>query len=1494
MKLLIVEDDPVIAQTLKLLLSSCGYAVDIAANGEAGLEMVDAFKYDLMLLDVMLPGLSGISMCQQLRAQKIYTPILLLTGQGGGQQKAIALNAGADDYVVKPFEPEELIARVQALLRRGEITSQPILTWGYLSVDPSIRQVTYGNRLLSLTPKEYAILELFLRSPQKTFSSQAILDHVWNSAECPGEEAVRVHIKELRHKLMGIKAPKDLIKTIYRVGYRLNPIYSSNFATPTEQLTEPQVAELKSVNEELRVALEELQIAQEELQCQNEQLESVKQALELEHQRYRDLFEFAPDAYLITDVNGVIQEANDAASSLFCIDCQSLVGKSLIALVAQFDRYDFQMRLANLSFTQNWEININPKGRDPLPVALAVTVVKNLHNEMIGLRWLLHDMRPQKAMEQQLQTSRNELEVRVAERTLELVVANQSLQQNEEFLSSIYDGAEQSILVVDVTETYEFYYTSLNRSAQKFIGVRLQDIQYKTPEEVFGVETGALLRLNYQRCLQADKSITCEEHFTFKERSIWVITTLSPIHNEAGRIHRIVGTVLDINERKHLELSLQASEERYRLMFESNPNPMWFYDPKTLAFLEVNQAAIAHYGYSKEEFLQMTIADIRPSADLPAMRQVNNHLLPGLPHTGVGQHCRKDGSVIDVEIMAYAFPVADKQINLALIKDITDRKQAEIALQQQIRQEYLLTDIAQDIRRSLKLNEVLSRTVHRVREVLNTDRVIIFRFRPNWQGDVIMESVGEEWTSILSTTIHDPCLGDRYVEPYRQGRITALTDIDQENLEPCHVELLQSFQVRANLVVPILRGDHLWGLLIAHHCAAPRQWQPGEIVLLKRLSNQVGIAIQQSELYEQTQHELIERERMQIVLEENEELFRTLSEAAPIGICQINADGTCLYTNARWQEMSGLSFEESLGDGWLRAVHPEDREAIAIAWEAYLQGSSQPLPEFRLLTPGREVRWISARVATMKSTTDVILGYVCIVEEITDRKLAEIQLREMSNALSNAVEGISRLDEQGNYTFVNEAYADIAGYTPEEMIGINWQRLVHPEDLKLVLAAYQRMLNRGKVELEARGIRKDGSVFHKQLSLIAAYNEQQQFIGHYCFTKDISEKKQLESQFYHAQRLESLGTLASGIAHDLNNTLTPILAIAQLLRLKQANLDTQMQEMLQVLEESAKRGASMVKQILTFARGGEGKRIPLQVASLLQNVVKVIQQTFPKSITICEAIPEQPLEFVSADPTYLHQVLMNLCVNARDAMPEGGVLTLSAQNYYVDELFAQANLDAQVGNYVVITVTDTGIGIPPEVRERIFEPFFTTKELDRGTGLGLSTVLGIVKSYRGFLQLFSEIGQGSQFKVYLPTTEELSSDIQQKENLLTGNGERVLIVDDDLAVRQANQSLLASHHYTTLLASDGIEAIALYAKHQADIDVVLMDVMMPNMDGIATIRALQKMNPDVKIIAVSGLPANQGSVLAAGATAFLAKPYTLEELLKQLYALVKTSLDDLS
>jgi signal transduction histidine kinase/ActR/RegA family two-component response regulator len=465
------------------------------------------------------------------------------------------------------------------------------------------------------------------------------------------------------------------------------------------------------------------------------------------------------------------------------------------------------------------------------------------------------------------------------------------------------------------------------------------------------------------------------------------------------------------------------------------------------------------------------------------------------------------------------------------------------------------------------------------------------------------------------------------------------------------------------------------------------------------------------------------------------------------------------------------------------------------------------------------------------------------------------------------------------------------GWQAAEAIGKTINELLKTETTQLAEIT-QKILDREQWQGELREYTKTGH----QVTVEARWTLVRDEVGQPKFIltvdTDMTQNKQLEAQFYQAQRLESLGTLASGIAHDLNNVLTPILAISQLMRLRVPNLDTRWQDMLQLVEDSAKRGANMVTQILTFVRGTEGKRISLQVATLLQQVVTVIQQTLPKTIEIRQNLPEQPLWLVCADPTHIHQILINLCVNARDAMPNGGILTLSAENYYVDELFTQMNLNARVGKYLLLVVADTGTGIAPQICDRIFDPFFTTKDIGKGTGLGLSTVLGIVKDYEGFLQVSTEMGRGSQFKVYLPTIEGTTSETGQTQELLDGNGELVLIVDDDLAVQQANKSLLENHNYNTLVANDGIRAIALYVEHKDQIKLVLIDIMMPNMDGITAIQTIKKINPQVQIIAISGLSSHKESVLAAGASAFLAKPYTLEDLLPILYELNNSELPE--
>ena len=485
-----------------------------------------------------------------------------------------------------------------------------------------------------------------------------------------------------------------------------------------------------------------------------------------------------------------------------------------------------------------------------------------------------------------------------------------------------------------------------------------------------------------------------------------------------------------------------------------------------------------------------------------------------------------------------------------------------------------------------------------------------------------------------------------------------------------------------------------------------------------------------------------------------------------------------------------------------------------------------------------------------------------------------------------ATDAIFVQDLENHILFWSQGAERLYGSTAAETVGQTAQELFHPECPSQRSKSIQTTIEKGSWQGELKQVKKDGTEIMVASRWTLVRDEFGQPKSILVVNTDITEKKQLEQQFYRAQRLESLGTLASGIAHDLNNVFTPILGIAQLLPLKLPNIDRRTQELLESLEDSAKRGANMVKQILTFARGAEGKRISLQVEHILFEVAKIARQTFPKSIEICTDIPARTLSMVRAEPTQLHQVFMNLAVNARDAMPNGGSLNFSAENLFLDEIYARMHLDAHEGNYVAVTISDTGIGIPPEQNERIFEPFFTTKEVGRGTGLGLSTVLGIVKNHGGFLQVLSEVDKGTQFKVYLPAAETIATQPSAEAQLPRGNGELILVVDDEATVQQITQDSLAAYNYRTLVAGDGIEAIALYAEHRQEISAVLMDLMMPNMDGLTAIRTLQKMNPQVKIIATSGLTANTQQVFSAGARAFLAKPYTAKELLQALSALM--------
>jgi PAS domain S-box-containing protein len=520
------------------------------------------------------------------------------------------------------------------------------------------------------------------------------------------------------------------------------------------------------------------------------------------------------------------------------------------------------------------------------------------------------------------------------------------------------------------------------------------------------------------------------------------------------------------------------------------------------------------------------------------------------------------------------------------------------------------------------------------------------------------------------------------------------------------------------------------------------------------------------------------------------------------------------------------------------------------------------------------------------------VALVGVSRNIADRRLAEEHLKESEEQFrliaENVADMIAVLDLDGIRIYNSPSYKNILG-DPESLKGTDSYREIHPEDRERVMQVFQETARTGVGQrIEYRIVGKDGTLrnIESKGSVIKVANGRVSRVV--VVSRDVTEEKRLAAQFLRAQRMESIGTLAGGIAHDLNNVLAPIMMAIEILRDKIP--DAGGKRILEIVETSAKRGSDIVKQVLAFGRGVTGDRILVQLKHVINEVARIAGQTFPKSIDITTNVPRD-LWTVLADPTQMHQVLLNMMVNARDAMPEGGTLSISAKNVTLDDDYSQMHPGTKAGNYVNIMIADSGTGIPAEIRVKIFEPFFTTKEIGMGTGLGLSTTLAIVKSHDGFINLESEEGKGTTFSIYLPATgmASVAGPASVEADLPAGNGELILIIDDEAAVRQITRATLEAYGYKVMTASDGAEGIEVFAENQRDIKAVITDMMMPVMDGKAAIVAIRKIRPDVRIIAVSGLAGKEklASPSDEKVQAFLTKPYTAENLLKALAAALR-------
>ena len=632
--------------------------------------------------------------------------------------------------------------------------------------------------------------------------------------------------------------------------------------------------------------------------------------------------------------------------------------------------------------------------------------------------------------------------------------------------------------------------------------------------------------------------------------------------------------------------------------------------------------------------------------------------------------------------------------------------------------------------------------------------------------------------------------------------------------------------------------------------------------------------------------DVTERLRAAAQLQESQQRLALATESAHLGVWDWDAVANKLVWDAQMYAFYGVREQDFGGvyEAWQKGLHPEDRARSEAAFAAALVGPGGFHIEFRVVRPSGEVRDIEAHAEVTRAADGSPLHVIGVNRDVTDRRRMENDLRQSEEKFRRLIENssdvIAVVNGGGVIQYQSPSTLRVLGYQPEEVLGQAVTSFIHPEDRGKAAQGIQRALSDVliSVPLEYRIRHRDGTwrIFQSIGRSMGEASDDKVVVVN---SRDVTDLHKLELQFLRAQRLEAIGTLSSGIAHDLNNILAPMLMIVPMLREKAR--DPQDTELLTMIEQGALRGANIIKQLLTFSRGVEGERGPVQVGHLLKEMVGLIRETFPRDLKIGENIPSN-LWPVNADATQIHQVLLNLCVNARDAMPAGGKISLSAENVILDEAATAPHPAAKPGPFVRLTIADTGEGISRENLGRIFEPFFTTKEVGKGTGLGLSTVLGIVKSHGGFVTVYSEPGLGTTFNIHLPAIAGAVTTVAGAATRpQSGQRELILVVDDEAAIRRSLSLALEKENYRVVVAADGREALILFQANQGNLRLLLTDLMMPGMNGATLIRLLRAQAPHLRVIAASGLHDDQrrAELTALKVTSILAKPFRTEEVL---------------
>ena len=1019
------------------------------------------------------------------------------------------------------------------------------------------------------------------------------------------------------------------------------------------------------------------------------------------------------------------------------------------------------------------------------------------------------------------------------------VTERKRLEEQRSLLASIVDSCEDAIFSKKLDGTI----VSWNAGAEKLFGY--------TADEIIGKSISLLLPPEHfhelPNILGRIQSGVRLEHYEVTRlrkdgRRVDTSVTISPIKDSVGALIGNSAIARDITGRKQAEAALRESQQRYREVFDFTSECIFLIDVTTDArfkFACFNPAEEKAIGFSNAEVSGRFIEEV-------VSEQVANNIVAHY------RHCLELGTVISYE-EELALPIGRRYFhtNLIPLRNATGRI-------------YRIVGIARDITEYKQAEEALRRSQQRLELAQEAGGIA------TWDWDIVAN------------------------QKHCSKEYWRLYGLQERDLAPLPEEWLQlvHHEDRARIREELNRALDGTG----HYNTEFRVvWPDGTVHWLLgkgevfRDSNGKPIRMLGVNM------DISERKYAEQALRESEERFRNMADTAPVMIWVSGPDKLCTFFNKAWLAFTGRTMEQECGNGWAEGVHPEDLNRCFANYRASFDAREPFQIEYRLRRGDGQYRWVLDNGVPRFESGGIFAGYIGSCIDITDVKRAEQELvlnqalRESEEKYHGIVEtmteGVWILDHDDRTTFVNQQMAAMLGYSVEQMVGRHVLDFKDEEARPIALQKLERRRQGITEQYDSTFQTSDGRRLTVLISTRPLWDGDGCYTGTLGIITDITERSLLEERLHQANKMEAIGRLAGGVAHDFNNLLTVINGYSDLL-LRNSNAGDRIRAQLTEIRSAGQRAHELTNQILAFSRNQIRATDTLNIRSVIEDVEEMLRRMIGEDIELL-TIFDPGLGNIRADRTEIIQILLNLAVNARDAMPTGGTLTFAVADVEVDEKDVRTHPGTRSGAHVLLTVTDTGVGMDAEIRKHLFEPFFTTKQVGKGTGLGLATVYGIVSQSGGWIQVDSKPRQGTTFRIYWPRVTAVLPKEKDHAGLpdqpLFGT-ETVLVVEDQSQVRQLTCSILRQFGYQILEASSGEEALCLAKAHAGPLDLLLTDVIMPGMNGLELAARLKTMRP-IAILFMSGYSDRTEAVQDSGVT-YIQKPFTPDTLIRTVRAVL--------